>query len=127
MLQDTRRLTVARDHLQAAYEEITRAIGLSERSMAEQAAQRARDQLDMVVKRLRDEQMAAFRSEVEAPAHRALSCAQHAWQDLHDALNDWEFAARASLDHARTDTLAAIDAVDAVEHLRRGRDAIRAG
>jgi hypothetical protein len=124
MQQDTRRLTVARDHLQSAYEEITRAIGLSERSMAEQAARRALDHVGLVVKRLQDEQMVDFRSEAEAPSQRALSCAQHAWQCLHDALNDWEMAARSSLDHARLDAMAALDAVDAAEHVRRSRDAV---
>ena len=55
MQHDTRRLTVAHDHLETAYEEVTRAIGLTERSMSEQAARRALDQLDLVLRKLQDE------------------------------------------------------------------------
>jgi uncharacterized protein YecT (DUF1311 family) len=125
MQQDTRRLTVARDHLRAAYDEVTRAIGLTERSMAEQAAQRGRDQLDLVVRKLQDEQIRMGSSDGAEPATRALSAAQHAWQSLHDALNDWEVSAPSALSGARTSVLSALEAVGDTELVRTDTDFVQ--
>src|SRR5687768_14557775 len=119
MQKDTRRLTVARDHLQCAYEEITRAIGLTERSMAEQAAVRGRDQLDMVLRKLQDEAIRAARTDGARPVEQTLSHSRHAWQSLHDALNDWQMSAPKALDEARNSVLAAIETVETAEHVRR--------
>jgi hypothetical protein len=117
MHYDTRRLTVARDHLQNANDEIVRAIGLSEASMAQQAVQRALAELDLVLKKLGDEQGATRGTAGEPVAACALSAAQHAWQRLHDALNDWEMEQRRALKEARDDVRTAIDAVDGARNV----------
>lgn len=126
MQQDTRRLTVAQDHLQVAYEEITRAIGLTERSMAEQAASRARDQLDLVVRKLQDETIRVGpRSHATGPTERALFSSRHAWQCVQDALNDWEVSSPTAMADARNSVLEAMEAVRATEQIRRDTDMVQ--
>ena len=112
MQQDTRRLTVARDHLQAAYDEVTRSIGLSEQSMSQQAAQRGLDELGLVVGRLTDEANYSRARDAGDPAQRALSASRHAWQCLHDALNDWSVSAATALPDARRSVIQALEIVD---------------
>jgi hypothetical protein len=117
MQQDTRRLTVAHDHLCSAYDEITRALGLSEASMAQQATQRALSHLDLAVKRLNEEVLRDSRR-AEGAAERALGTARIAWQALHDALNDWQVAAPKALDQSRQAVLLAMDATGETEQVR---------
>lgn len=119
MQQDTRRLTVARDHLQAAYDEITRSIGLTEHSMAQQAAQRGLDELDLVVGRLTDEANFPRARDAGDPAQRALSACRHAWQCLHDALNDWNVSAATALPDARGSVQQALQIIDEACLVRR--------
>ena len=122
MQHDARRLTVAHDHLETAYEEVTRAVGLTERSMSEQAARRALTQLDMVLRKLQDEAVRGSHGSAAEVANRTLHHARHAWQSLHDALNDWEYAARRSLDAARSSIIAALETIRVAEQTRGDRD-----
>ena len=122
MQHDTRRLTVAHDHLERAYEEVTRAVGLTERSMSEQAARRALDQLDLVLRKLQDEAVRGNRGSAVEAVDRTLYHARHAWQSIHDALNDWEYAARRSLDAARNSLVAGLETLRVAEQTRRERD-----
>ncbi|MCC2668985.1 MAG: hypothetical protein K0Q72_1456 [Armatimonadetes bacterium] len=110
MHQDTRRLTVAYDHLRSAYDEINQAIGQSEQSMAEAAASRALTHLDLVWRRLEHERQHETRGAAGVEVERAYNASRMAWQGVHDVLNDWRRKHAATLDQVRTDILEAMDA-----------------
>jgi hypothetical protein len=112
MQNDTRRLTVARDHLRAAYEEVTRAQGQAERSMAEAAAGRALSHLDLVWKRLEHERQVSPRKGSEQAVERAYTASRSAWQGVHNVLNRWPASPAAALDPVREQVIAALEAVD---------------
>lgn len=89
MHRDTRRLTVSREHLAAAYEEITRAQGQPEPADAASAARRALDHLSLVYSRLEQEPALRQRDETGRSVHLAYDRAHEAWQWTHTALNEW--------------------------------------
>jgi hypothetical protein len=95
MFNDTRRLTVALDHLNDAYEELTNAQGQTEQSMGEQAVGRAKNHLDLVLRRLDDEQAQIDDREIRGRVEQANAAAHRAWQSCQDALNDWDYRVRA--------------------------------
>ena len=97
MQQDTRHLTVALEHLRAAYEELGMAQNLTERSMAESAARRALDHLDLSQRRLETQRQRDDRQELQD----AFDHARWAWQDTHTLLNDWPNAVSLTLDTIR--------------------------
>jgi hypothetical protein len=92
--------------------------------MAEQAAMRARDQLDLVLRKLQDEAIRASHSVGSQPVEKTLSHSRHAWQSLHDALNDWQMSSGKALDAARNSIIAATESVQAAAEVRRRRDLV---
>ena len=109
MEQDTRRLTVAHEHLRTAYDEITLAQGQAERSMAEAAVNRALAQLELVWRRLEHERQREGRNAAGVEIERAYNASRMAWQGVHDVLNKWPRQHSQSLDQVRTDILEALD------------------
>jgi hypothetical protein len=109
MQQDTRRLTVAFEHLQCAYEEIMQAIGQPERSIAEAAVGRALTHLDLVWRRLEHERQKDSRTAVGVEVERAYTASRMAWQGAHDLLNRWPRQHTQALDEVRSDLLEALD------------------
>src|SRR5688572_3701050 len=114
MHKDKRNLTVAREHLRSAYEEITLAQGNPERSIAEAAGRRALDHLNLIVRRLEHERSMVGRDEMARAVERAYAAAQRAWQGSHDALNDWPRNASLMLDPIRNHLIEALEAIDGV-------------
>ncbi|MFN3649654.1 MAG: hypothetical protein ACK47B_08730 [Armatimonadota bacterium] len=112
MQDDTRRLTVAREHLQQAYEEVTLAISNTEESIAQAAMGRALNHLDMVWRRLEHQRQRVSREPLLSTVERAFVASREAWQGTHDALNDWDTARRGNLDRVRNAILQATSAVD---------------
>jgi hypothetical protein len=110
MQKDTRHLTVAREHLQSAYEEITLAQGNPERSIAEAAVARALSHLDLVTRRLEQERSMAGRGELGQEVEQAFAASRQAWQRAHDVANDWSRSAL--LEEIRQGLTGAIEAVD---------------
>ncbi|MGV3723762.1 MAG: hypothetical protein ACO1SX_22920 [Actinomycetota bacterium] len=111
MQQDTRRLTVAYEHLRAAYDEVTLATGQSERSIAQAAIGRALNHLDLVWRRLEHERERETRSATGIEVERGYNASRMAWQGAHDILNVWPRHHAGMLDQLRTDVLEAMDAV----------------
>lgn len=111
MQQDTRRLTVAYEHLRTAYDEVTLALGQSERSISEAAIGRALNHLDLVWRRLERERERETRSATGVEVERAYNAARMAWQGAHDVLNAWPRQPAGMLDQVRSDVLEALDAV----------------
>src|SRR3712207_220584 len=105
MHQDMRELTVSLDHLKQAHEEITLAMGQPERSIAEAAARRALDHLNMVNRRLEHARSLALRDEAGTAVERAYNAMRIAWQGTHDALNNWPRQAPQALDTVRMSLL----------------------
>jgi hypothetical protein len=114
MQQDTRRLTVAYEHLRCAYDEVTLAMGQSERSIAEAAVGRALTHLDLVWRRLEHERQTAGRTAASIEVERAYTSSRMAWQGVHDILNRWPRQHSQSLDEVRSDILAAMDATSRI-------------
>lgn len=83
MLTDTRNLTVASDHLRAAYEEILRAEGCTERSMVESAVLRTRDHLDLVLRRLEQEATRKETDDIAEMLEQTDSAVEEAWRIAH--------------------------------------------
>lgn len=111
MQQDTRRLTVAYDHLRSAHEEVTLAMGQSERSIAEAAVGRALNHLELVWRRLEHQRGREPRNAAGIEVERAFNASRMAWQGVHDVLNTWPRRHAQMLDQVRTDILEALDAV----------------
>jgi hypothetical protein len=111
MQKDTRRLTVAQEHLAAAYEEITQAQGQTERSISHAAVGRALNHLDLAWRRLEHERSRLGRSDTGDLVERAFAASRRAWQGVHDVLNDWPDNPASSLDGVRTNVLEALNAV----------------
>jgi len=109
MQQDTRRLTVAYEHLQCAYEEVMQAIGQPERSIAEAAIGRAITHLDLVWRRLEHERQKDSRTAIGVEVERAYTASRMAWQGAHDLLNRWPRQHAQALDEVRNDLLEALD------------------
>ena len=111
MQQDTRRLTVAYEHLRSTYDEVTLAIGQAEQSMAEAAIVRALSHLDLVWRRLEHQRQLETRSAAGVEVERAYNASRLAWQGAHDLLNDWLRHHGTKLEQLREDVLEAMDAV----------------
>lgn len=111
MQQDTRRLTVAYEHLRAAYEEVTLAMGNPERSIAEAAVGRALNHLDLVWRRLDQERQRESRGAAAVELERGYNASRLAWQGAHDLLNTWPRQHSQMLDQVRNDLLEALDAI----------------
>jgi hypothetical protein len=111
MQQDTRRLTVAYEHLRTAYDEVTLALGQTERSISEAAIGRALSHLDLVWRRLERERERETRSAAGVEVERGYNAARMAWQGAHDLLNAWPRQSAGSMDQVRSDVLEAMDAV----------------
>jgi hypothetical protein len=114
MQQDKRNLTVALEHLRAAYDEITLAQGNPERSIAEAAARRALDHLNLIVRRLEHGRSTLGRDAEGQAVERSYAAAQLAWQAVHDALNDWPRNAALVLDPLRNHLIEAIETLGTV-------------
>jgi len=112
MQRDTRNLSVAREHLGTALEEITRAQGQAERSMAQASANQAMSHMDLVVRRLETERPQSAKTDIGPAVERGYNAARRGWQSLHDALNNWPDATALSLDSVRTDLQEAITALE---------------
>jgi hypothetical protein len=89
MQMDTRRLTVARDHLQIAYDELTGCKGQTEGSMVRAALERGIDQLNLVLRKLQEQIDQGERSPILDDVEAAYEAAHRAWQGAHNLLNDW--------------------------------------
>ena len=126
MQKDKRNLTVAREHLRSAYEEITLAQGNPERSIAEAATRRALDHLNLVVRRLEHERSMVERNEIGRSVERGYAAAQRAWQGAHDALNDWPRNAALMLDPMRNALIEALEAIEGVCEGQPDEEALRA-
>jgi len=109
MQQDTRRLTVAYEHLRCAHEEVVQAMGQSERSVAEAAISRAITHLDLVWRRLEHERQKDSRTPIGVEVERAYTASRMAWQGAHDLLNRWPRQHAQALDEVRNDLLEALD------------------
>lgn len=112
MQKDTRNLTVAREHLRAAYDEVTTAQGQSERSIVEAAVRRAITHLDLVSRRLEQEREILGRGATANAVERAFAATRLAWQGLHDLLNDWPDSVARALDPVRVRLLEAAEALE---------------
>src|SRR5205823_3320565 len=84
---DTRHLTVARDHLASALEELRLARARDERSLIEAAARRALDPHHLAWRRLDEERARVKRNDIAEQVELAFAAAQAAWQQLQDFLN----------------------------------------
>ena len=115
MHQDTRRITVAREHLQNAFQELTRAQAQTENSMIRSAFERALSELDLVTRRLTEELPISAKQPFGPSVESAQRHAQHAWQAIHDGLNDWDH--RPSLDSIIRHVTQSIGAVSEAEQL----------
>ena len=109
MQQDTRRLTVAYEHLRTAYTEITLAQGQPERSTAEAAVARALSQLELVWRRLEHERQREGRNATGVEIERAYNASRMAWQGVHDILNKWPRQHSQALEQVRNDIIEALD------------------
>lgn len=109
MQQDTRRLTVAYEHLRCAHDEVMQAIAQPERSVAEAALGRAVTHLDLVWRRLEREREKDTRSAVGVEVERAYTASRMAWQGAHDLLNRWPRQHAQALEEVRSDLLEALD------------------
>jgi hypothetical protein len=112
MQKDTRRLTVAQEHLKSAYDEITLAQGQAERSAAEAALGRALNHLDLVWRRLEHERAQVDGRELAAAVERGYAASRLTWQGVHDILNDWPRSHSQALDAVRMNLLEAMEALD---------------
>ena len=113
MQRDTRRLTVAREHLESAREEITRAQGQAEVSMAQASVSRALGHLDIASQRLELERQFTGRGPDARAVERAYQETRRAWQGAHDAMNQWDLYASQGLGTIGGALVAALEAVDA--------------
>jgi hypothetical protein len=123
MQDDGRNLTVAREHLNAALEEILRAQGQAEQSMAEASVGRALDQLNLVVRRLEQQRTLAGRGDQGRAVERAFAGATTAWQRTHDTRNAGAVTQGSFLEQIRLALGEAIDAVDEAVRLNGNREA----
>lgn len=114
MQQDTRRLTVAYEHLRCAYDEVTLAMGQSERSIAEAAVGRALTHLDLVWRRLEHERQKLGRTATAVEVERAYNSSRMAWQGVHDLMNRWPRQHTQLLDEVRNDILEALDSTSRI-------------
>lgn len=114
MQQDTRRLTVAFEHLRCAYDEVTQAIGQTERPVAEAAVGRALTHLDLVWRRLDHERQKDSRSVIGAEVERAFNASRMAWQGTHDLINRWPRQHAQALDEVRKDIVEALDSTSRI-------------
>ena len=112
MQRDTRNLTVAREHLNNAHEEITRAQGQTERSMAEQGVRRALDHLNLVTQRLETERSHLGGTNLAPDIESAFVAARHAWQGTHNLLNDWAATGGPVLEQVRRHLRESLDALE---------------
>jgi hypothetical protein len=104
MQDDTRNLTVADEHLKTALEEISLGAGQTEQSMIRAGAERAVRNMDLVLRRLQQEQSRSSRDAKGAAVDRAFNDSERAWQAIHDFLNTGDgslHAIRATLEEAR--------------------------
>ena len=110
MQKDTRRITVSRDHLRSASDELSIAVGNPERSMAEAAARRALDHLNLVTRRLTEERAIAGKMEHGPAIDEAFRCSELAWHAVSESLNHWEHRER--LPEARQHVTNALHSLD---------------
>jgi hypothetical protein len=88
MQKDTRRMTVAREHLVAAVAEVQRAQGQPEQSMREQAVRRALDHMNLVMNRLTQERALSNREAHGGDIEEAFNLAESGWQHLSAMMQD---------------------------------------
>jgi hypothetical protein len=110
MQSDTRRITVSREHIEAACEELARAQGSPERSMAEAAVRRALDHLNLVSRRLEEERAVAGRMKHGPAVGEAFRFTQQAWHGVSAIMQDW--SAHTRLGEIRADLTRALEALD---------------
>ena len=115
MQKDTRRVTVSGEHLQAAYDEITLAMGQAEQSIAVAAVQRAIDHLNLVIRRLEEERARSDRGLAGTEVERAYTAARAAWQGAHDAVNHWPERHSPALDPVRNELIDALDSISRLD------------
>ena len=126
MQMDTRRLSVAADHLRAALEEITRAQGQAEQSMAQASACQALSHMDLLLRRLEAERHVNHKNHTNQTVEHAFEQAQQAWQAIHDAINDWDGTHARALDQARNGILNAIQDVEEITEAVTSEEKIHA-
>ncbi len=126
MQMDTRRLTVAADHLQTAYDEITRAQGRAEVSMAKEAVCQAMSHMDLVLNRLEAERTVHHRNDASRLNQQAYDAAHRAWQGIHDVTNDWPARHAEALSGVRDSILEAMQAVGEAIQLITDEESVHA-
>jgi hypothetical protein len=113
MQRDTRRLTVAREHLKTAYDEITLAQGQAEQSMVEAAVGRRVRPL-VLQPSPHQVHLVQRAPEISAGVERAYAASRRAWQAIHDFRNLGMPTGRPILDTIRNEVIDALSAVDEV-------------
>src|SRR4051812_49169072 len=108
MQNDTRYLTVARDHLTSALEALRLARGQNERSLLGAAARRALDPLHLAWRRLEEERARVKRKDIAEQVELAFRASQAAWQQVQDLLNGKEGPQGPTLDGIGREILAAL-------------------
>ncbi len=111
MEKDTRRLTVAREHLDTAREELQRAIDNVADEIRQPAVQRAADHLALSQRRLDEERIRWVKNEGEA-IQRAFGLASDAWQQCMDLQKAWRSNATPALTNIQTTIIEAMGAID---------------
>ena len=111
MEKDTRRLTVAREHLDTAREELQRAIDNVADEIRQPAVQRAADHLALSQRRLDEERIRWVKNEGEA-VERAFHLAADALQQSQDLLHAWRSNATPALTAIQSTIIEAMGAID---------------
>ncbi|MBI3910474.1 MAG: hypothetical protein HY320_06005 [Armatimonadetes bacterium] len=111
MQKDTRRLTVARDHLRSAHEEIRLALDQTDIHVQQSAVRRAVDHLQMARSRLL-EQRELVRGETDEAVHAAYDHTSRAGTAAFSMVDRWPTDPFPDLDTVRGEILAALEQVE---------------
>jgi hypothetical protein len=112
MQDDTRNLTVAREHLKSTYEEVMRAQGWADRDTSLAALNRAVDHLNLVVRRLEQQRNRIDRADAVRAVEKAFAGAQTALQGVHSARNSPETMYGPVLEQVRLQVNTALEGVE---------------
>ena|SRR5690349_22820227 len=126
MQSDTRYLTVARDHLTAALDDLRLARARNERSLTEAAARRALDPLHLAWRRLDEERTRVKRNDIAEQVELAYRAAQAAWQQVQGFRDGKQGPEGATFEGIGREILAALAAIETAGEEAESGDPIHA-
>src|SRR5262245_22553968 len=112
MENDTRHLTVARDHLAEAREALRAARAANDPSLTRSAARRALAPLRLAWRRLEEERARVARKDIGTQVETAFAAARGAWQQTQDLLNSAPGPGGPTLEGIARGIMSALAAVD---------------